>query len=475
MGQSLSRLIEAALLDGNTGVMEKIAQEAEGETAEHEKCEECGKAAVAGSKFCKECASNKARSEEKASGMSEGEGSEKTSSARIEKLASAVEFIRDNFLSIQMPVGRVKMAADTPADVGPGQGANALETNLKKVTPGEAPEGFGEAKAKKPAMTVPLEVGASPNAAATAIQTDANNPPGGPGEQPQMIQTGGTGGDKPQAKTASVNRIMNAMMKSAATDEEIAAIRRERKSGALLGGALGGAAHGAVAGGAYGGGLPGVLLGGVGGAAGGALGGAAYESDWGRRHPIARHAVPIMLLGGPVGHAGALIGAHMAGDEPEKTAADDQGEDHKTLAPRTMDATTPEDKPSGVERPAEVTSQEKHISSSEAAINMTKREGKEVPKKRMGDILSEPMLAASTDSTLGKALGPQVVNQAGAKIAAAQARVLLQKVASQKCTCNNAGSCGFCKIASKMDQKHTKQAGALWEAGRNPSTRARSV
>jgi uncharacterized low-complexity protein len=93
----------------------------------------------------------------------------------------------------------------------------------------------------------------------------------------------------------------------------------------------------------------------------------------------------------------------------------------------------------------------------------------------MGDILSEPALAASTDSALSKALGAQVVNQAGAKIAAAQARVLLQKAASQKCTCNKAGSCGFCKIASKMDQKHTKQAGALWAEGRNPSTRARSV
>jgi len=421
MGQSLSRLIEAALLDGNAGVMEKIAQEAEGEEAEHEKCEECGKAAVAGSKFCKECASNKARSEERASGMSEGEGSEKTSSARIEKLASAVEFIRDNFLSIQMPVGRVKMAADTPADVGPGQGANALETNLRKVTPGEAPEGFGEAKAKKPAMTVPLEVGASPNASATAIQTDANNPPGGPGEQPQMIQTGGSGGDKPQAKTASVNRIMDAMMKA------------------------GGAAD--------------VLAGGLGTTT--------------RRARAARKALESGELS--LGRGGGLGAAIIPKSAQLKIAADDQGEDHKTLAPRTMDVTTPEDRPSGVERPAEVTSQEKHIGSSEAAIDMTKREGKEVPKKRMGDILSEPALAASTDSALSKALGPQVVNQAGAKIAAAQARVLLQKAASQKCTCNKTGSCGFCKIASKMDQKHTKQAGALWKAGRNPSTRARSV
>lgn len=369
MGQSLNKLIEAALLDGNAGVMTKIAQEAEGDDEEH-KCEECGKPAVAGSRFCKECAENKARSEERASGVTSGEGSEKTSSARIEKLAAAVEYIRDNFLEIQMPVGRVKMAEGSSADSGPGVGANSLDTNLNKVTPGEAPEGFGEAKAKKPAMTIPLEVGASPNAASTAIQTDAATPPGGSGEQPQMIQTGGTGGATPQAKTASVRRIMAAMMKSAADDFE--------------------------------------------------------------------------------------------GSSSIK-------------APMSMTTTTPEDKPSGVERPAEVTSQEKLIASSDAAIDATKREAKEVPKKRMGDVLTEPALAKSTDSALDKALGTQVVTEAGAKVAAAQARVLLQKTASRRCTCGGAGTCGFCKIASRIDQRHTKQAGALWAAGRKPGTPARSV
>lgn len=378
MGQSLTKLIEAALLDGNAGVMTKIAQEAEGdehEEAEH-KCEGCGKAAVAGSKFCKECAENKARSEERASGMKEGEGSEKTSSARIEKLAAAVEYIRDNFFEIQMPIGRVKMAdAGASADSGPGVGANSLETNLKRVTSAdEAPEGFGEAKTKKPSMTIPLEAGASPNAAATAVQTNAGTPPGGAGEQPQMIQPSGTGGDKPQAKTASVHRIMQAMMKAAADGEEKA-----------------------------------------------------------------------------------------------------QGQDSNIKAPKTMDTTTPEDKPSGVERPAEVTSQEKHLATSEAAIDVTKRDAKEVPKKRMGDVLTEPALSASTDSTLNKALGTQVVTEAGAKIAAAQARVLLQKTASQKCTCGGKSECGFCKIASRIGQKHTERADALWAAGHKPGTPARSV
>lgn len=373
MGQSLSKLIEAALLDGNAGVMEKIAQEASGEEAEH-KCEDCGKAAVSGSEYCKECASKKARAEERASGMSEGEGSEKTSSARIEKLASAVEYIRDNFFSIQMPVGRVKLADNASSDSGPGVGTTSLETNLKRVTSAdEAPEGFGEAKSKKPEMTVPLESGIYSNAPATAIKTNADNPPGGSGEQPQMVQPSGSGGDKPQAKTASVQRIMQAMMKAAADGDEKA-----------------------------------------------------------------------------------------------------QGEDGNIKAPKTMDTTTPEDQPSGVERPAEVTSQEKHLATPEAAIDVTKREAKEVPKKRMGDVLSEPAQSKSTDSALDKALGAQVVTEAGAKVAAAQARALLQKTASQKCTCGGKHECGFCKIASRIDQKHTKSAGALWAEGREPGTPARS-
>lgn len=371
MGQRINNLIEAALLDGADGVMTKIAQDAEGEAGGGGTCAKCDKAATTG-KLCKECAEKAARAEEQAAGMEE---SEKTSSARIHKLAEAVQFIADNFSNIQMPVGVLKTAepavTTTPSSAGPGGGPNALPTDLNSPPGGSetAPEGFGEAKAKKPAMNPGLEAGATPKAAKNAIETDDTTPPGGAGEQPQMTQEGGTGGSAPQAgsKTASANPV-DAMMR---------ALMRKR-------------------------------------------------------------------------------------------AADESGSGIST--PKTMQVTTPEDQPSGVERPAEVTSQERLIASNEAAIDATKRQAKEVPKKRMGDVLSEPAQTSSTDSALDKALGSGVVDEAGAKVAAAQARVHLQKIANAGCTCGGKGECGFCKIASKIDQRHMENAGALWAAGRVPGT-----
>jgi len=367
MGQRINNLIEAALLDGADGVMTKIAQDAEGE-AGGGKCAKCDKPAAAGSKLCKECAEKAARAEEQAAGMEE---TEKTSSARLYKLAEAVQYIADNFGDIQMPVGVLKTAEPavtmTPSTSGPGGGPNALPTDLNSPPGGSntAPEGFGEAKAKKPPMVPGLEAGATPKAAKNAIETDDTTPPGGAGEQPQMMQPGGLGGSTPQAgsKTASaVNRIKQAMLRKRAAEN------------------------------------PGTSI-----------------------------------------------------------------STHKTMLP-----TTPENQPSGVERPAEVTSQESLISSNEAAINATKRQAKEVPKKRMGDVLSEPAQSKSTDSALDAALGSGMVNEAGAKVAAAQARVHLQKIASAGCTCGGKGECGFCKIASRIDQRHTEDAGALWAAGRGP-------
>lgn len=366
MGQRINDLIEAALLDGAEGAMTKVAQEAEGGG----KCEKCGKSTNPGSKLCKECAEKAARSEEQSAGMEE---SEKTSSARIYKLAEAVSFIADNFHNIQPPVGVLKTAepaaATTPESAGPGGGPTAIVTDRNSPPGGgeTAPEGFGEAKSKKPPMTPNLERGATPKSAPNHMETDASTPPGGPGMQPQMIQEGGTGGSKPQAgaKTASaVHAIKRAMMR--------------------------------------------------------------------------------------------------------KRAAENDGTSISTS--KTMLPTTPENQQSGVERPAEVTSQERLIASNEAAINATKRQAKEVPKKRMGDVLSEPAQSKSVDSVLDKALGSGTVNQAGAKIAAAKARVLLQKTASAGCTCNGAGTCGYCKLASRVSHRNTGNAGALWAEGRMPGS-----
>ena len=184
MGQRINDLIEAALLDGADRVMTKVAQEAEDESGG--KCEKCGKAAAPGSKLCKECADKAAKAEEQAAGVEE---TEKTSSARIYKLAEAVNFIADNFQNIQMPVGVLKTAepsaTSTPESSGPGGGPNALQTDRSNPPGGggEMPEGFGEAKSKKVPMTPGLEVGATPKSAPNAMETDAKTPPGGAGEQ----------------------------------------------------------------------------------------------------------------------------------------------------------------------------------------------------------------------------------------------------------------------------------------------------
>lgn len=115
----------------------------------------------------------------------------------------------------------------------------------------------------------------------------------------------------------------------------------------------------------------------------------------------------------------------------------------------------PEDQPSKMARPAEVTSQERLVSSNEAPAKATKREAKAVPKKRMGEVLDEPAQTKSTDKVLDAALGADKVNQAGAKIASA--RAWLAKIASEGCTCEKdgleKGTCPHCKLKSRMQEK----------------------
>lgn len=120
--------------------------------------------------------------------------------------------------------------------------------------------------------------------------------------------------------------------------------------------------------------------------------------------------------------------------------------------PKTQTTTLPENQPSQMARPAEVTSQEQQmISSNEAAINATKREAKAVPKKRMGEVLDEPAQSKSGDSALHDALGADLVSQAGAKVASA--RIILQKLASEGCQCNGQGTCALCTVASRIERK----------------------
>lgn len=322
---SLSQIVDGILHEQKSSSAIKLAQEEGGET---KACEKCGKPAMPNSNLCKECAEKEAKKEE---GPSEG-GPEKTSSARVEKLASAVEYIVSNFPTGS--AGRVKVGQSIDQalpTVGAGKGPNVLDTNVDKPTPGEQSTVSGEAKTKiemKPAMEQGTpQVKAPPNAMPDNIDTmKAPYPEGGVLKQSSVRE-----------------RFIRAINKIGA-DAENPAVLQSSTSTAL-----------------------------------------------------------------------------------------------------------PEDQPDKVKAPAEVTGQEKLIASNQAAIDATKREAKAVPKKRIGEVLDEPAQTRSTDKVLDENLGKDVVNAAGAKIAAA--RTFLDKVASEGCTCGGSGTCGFCKIASKMRSK----------------------
>lgn len=138
-----------------------------------------------------------------------------------------------------------------------------------------------------------------------------------------------------------------------------------------------------------------------------------------------------------------------------RKAAADAENPASISAPKNQTLTLPEDQPSQMKRPPEVTSQERLIASNQAPVDATKRQAKDVPKKRMGEVLSEPAQSRSTDKVLDANLGRDIVDKGGAKIAAA--RVLLQKIAAQGCSCEKEGkekgSCDNCKLRSRMEQK----------------------
>lgn len=108
--------------------------------------------------------------------------------------------------------------------------------------------------------------------------------------------------------------------------DEVLGDEDRRYSGSVAGGALGGGLTGAARGALYARemGVPtaaGIGAGGVLGAVGGGVGGHVYESDWGKRHPIGRHVVPI-VTGGVAGLGGAAIGARVHGGKEKKSSVD---------------------------------------------------------------------------------------------------------------------------------------------------------
>ena len=326
MDFTLSQIVDTVL--GNGGFVK---------TAASDVCEKCGKPAMADSKLCRECAEQDVRkTDDEDLGPGAPAGTAKTSSERVIKLASAVEYIVQNPESIHPILGRIKLASPPQvATAGPGKGPNPMATNLMTATPGKQSEVSGEAKTK-----VPMR-----NSTEKAIP-----------------------GDKQPANAMEDNL-------------------RDMKG--------------------------------------------PYPTEGPLKQASFRERYISVL---------------------KKRAAD--GENPASIASAKSTA-LPENQPDKVKRPAEVTSQESLIGSNKAAIDVTKRQAKAVPKKRIAEVLSEPAQTRATDKILDENLGKQVVDKAGAKVASA--RALLKKVASEGCSCSGEETCGHCKVAARLKQRRNVQ------------------
>jgi hypothetical protein len=103
--------------------------------------------------------------------------------------------------------------------------------------------------------------------------------------------------------------------------------------------------------------------------------------------------------------------------------------------------------------PSDVTSQKRLIDSNQAAINYTRREAKADPKRDLGQVLNEPALSSSTDSTLRSVL--EHTESAGAKIASAS----LTKVAAARAILNKLAQAQPTKVAAGGKKKKLSMMG----------------
>lgn len=340
---TLQDMVDAVLAQAEPGGMAKLAEEAGGS------CEQCDKPAMANSKMCKACAEKMSAKEEDRRDAASDAGSEKTSSARIQKLASAVHYIVENFNQVERPLGRIKLA-EVPSQasqaVGAGKGPNVIPTNLDSPTPGEQATVKGEAKVDTVPMSPPMGSGATPKAPKNAMDDNIDT------LKPAYPETG--------------------------------VLKQARARGRLRE----------------------VLM-----------------------HKMAESV--------------------------------DDG-NSSISAPKTQTLTLPEDQPSQMKRPAEVTGQERMIASSEAAINYQKTQAKATPKKRMGEVLQEK--PQNVKQVLQPVLG-DVVKQANQQRAEA-GRALLAKIAQEGCKCDSEnGECRFCKVASRLKRSQGMRKKSMGGAG----------
>jgi len=480
MRLSIQEMIEDVLSETGDVTMSKIAAEANGEDK-------------AKKPVSKEEAERQADKEEAQQGGGQPQSAtpEKTASNRVQKLAAAVEEIVATITGrVPSSVGRVVTAAagEAAGNVGPGKGPGATATNVDDPTPGEQSDISGEAKTKIP-TSPPMESkgsGGNEKAPANAMATNADD----------MLPAQPADGVLKQGALANFASELLGIEKAAVIGAITGAVRGSKasKKGEKYEGAIRGAQAGAGGGG----------VGALGGGAAGTIGGGAAGSIIGGLAGLATRRPGLgAAIGGAAGSAlggigGAVTGDILGGRAATKSLLKKRKEMEKEKEKKAEDAINPaqisapkakglpEDQPSSMKRPAEVTSQEKHLASNAAPVAVKKVQTQAVPKKRMGEVLDEPAQVASTDKVLDQALGADKVDQAGAKIASDQkvkvaaARALLQKIASEGCTCGpdtEVCMCSFGKLASRLKkggEKGSEKRSMFGADGVPPSVQASS-
>lgn len=210
---SLQDMVRRTLAEAE--MREKVAQ-AEGDT-----CPECKNAK--GSCTCPSKKNGGPPASSNGSGSSTPERNEegyeeKTSSAFVEKLASAVAYCNEHF--IKEAVGQPEpapVAKPPTTTVGPGIGATSIPNTIDSPTSGTQSTNTGQASNNQP-PTVPGKDPASPGQTNpdTALETDINSPPGGSEDW--------TNQDKmKQAQVNRVKRLMAKMAEDALSPAKIAA------------------------------------------------------------------------------------------------------------------------------------------------------------------------------------------------------------------------------------------------------------
>lgn len=381
----------------------------------------------------------------------ESSSTEKTSSAFVEKLASATEFLNETFLKEAVGKPEPRPAHMPPTTtVGAGIGATALGTNMDSPTPGVQSEQTGQATPKNIIQISPPSDGphvgnTNPR---TSLKTTIDSPPGGGEKTAEPVSE-----DKEVSRKAQ--ELADRIKKH--EDKEIAEEVGEKK--AALKDILGKAKD-----------LAGRASVGAKDLAGRASAGAKGVAD--KVHPVTQRAKELVTgsklkaleanqsLGGAPGLADAIsaekkkvwgtragLGAAAIGGG----ALAASGNKKEASVQRVLDIMSKmagEDSPAHIQaahhdNPPDASAagegvrglpgQAALIGSNQAAINYTKQQAKAVPKARMGEVLHEPAQKKSTDPVLHQNL--DATPSAGVKISSveklAAARALLTKIAEE--------------------------------------------